>query len=101
MLIRRNFYTLISSHFCNAATTLYLQCAFCFQITLVLQKIAIQTAPKPVAVPREHFLNDKVVTIVTGEEVPPSLDDIVHGVIFLDPKVSNIHIYHKDGMAQI
>ena len=53
----------------------------------MLQKIAIQTSPKPVAVAKEHFLNNGVVQMVTGEKAPPSLDDVVHGVMFLDPKV--------------
>ena len=68
-----------------------------FQVTLVLQKIAIQTSPKPVAVAKEHFLNNGVVQMVTGEKAPPSLDDVVHGVMFLDPKVGfMIHFIYYD-----
>ena len=76
-----------------------------FQVNLVLQKIAIQTSPKPVAVAKEHYLNNGVVAMVTGEKRPPSLDDIIHGVLFLDPKVcfnfDNIRISEKQSCQML
>ena len=60
--------------------------AFYLQIKLTLQKIAIQTSPKPVLVKKNHVIKEELVQLVSGQgevEPTPSLAAVTHAIMYL------------------